>query len=78
MPPEFTLVEESKKIVVVLNPPIFNEDGKEKEKKILYDHWLLQMCNKMTANEKMMPMKIFKKAYVQSWMSNNVLTQLEL
>ena len=37
-----------------------------KEKKISYDHWLLQMRNKMTANEKMMPTEILKKAYVQS------------
>lgn len=31
---EFTLVEESKKIVVVPDPPIFNENGKE----VLYNH----------------------------------------
>ena len=29
-------IGESKKIVIVLDPPIFNEDGKEK--KVLYDH----------------------------------------
>ena len=57
---------------------MFNGDGKEKEKEVLYDHWLLQMRNKMIANEKMMPTKIFKKAYMQSQMSSNVLTQLKL
>ena len=74
-PPESTLIRESKKIVVVPDPPIFNGDGKEK--KVLYDHWLLQMHNKMTANEKIMPTEIFKKAYVQSRVSGNALTQLE-
>lgn len=70
-----TLVGESKKIVVIPDPPIFNRD--EKEKEVLYDHWLLQMRNKMTANEKIMPMEIFKKAYVQNQVSGNALTQLE-
>ena len=35
------------------------------------------MRNKMITNEKMIPTKIFKKAYVQSWVSSNILTQLE-
>ena len=35
------------------------------------------MRNKMTANEKMMPTKILKKAYVQNRVSGNTLTQLE-
>ena len=77
MLPEFTAVRESKKIIVISNPPIFNKDGKEKEKEVLYDHWLLQMRNKMTANEKMMSVDIFKKVYVQSQVSSNTLTQLE-
>ena len=59
-PLESTSVGESKKIVVILNPPIFNRDGKE----ILHDHWLLQMRNKMTANEKIIPIEIFKKVYM--------------
>ena len=73
---ESTLVGESKKIVVVPDPPIFN--GNVKEKEVLYDHWLLQMRNKMTANEKMIPTEILKKAYVQNRVSGNALTQLEL
>ena len=69
MPPPATLLEptligESKKIIVVSDPSIFN--GDKKEKKGLYDHWLLQMHNKMTANEKIIPTEILKKAYVQS------------
>ena len=35
------------------------------------------MHNKMTANEKMMPTEIFKKAYMQSQVSSNALMQLE-
>lgn len=76
MLPEFTAFRESKKIVIISDPPIFNKDGKEKEKKVLYNHWLLQMRNKMTANEKMMSIDIFKKVYVQSQVSGNTLTQL--
>lgn len=37
-PLEPTSVRESKKIVVVPDPPIFSEDGKEKEKEVSYDH----------------------------------------
>ena len=74
-PSEPTSVGKSKKIVVISDPSIFN--GNMKEKKVLYDHWLLQMCNKMTANKKMMPTKILKKAYVQSRVSSNALTQLK-
>ena len=71
-PSEPILVGESKKIVVVPDPPIFN--GDRKEKKVLYNYWLLQIRNKMTANEKMMPTKILKWTYVQSWVSSNALT----
>ena len=74
-PSEPTSVGKSKKIVVIPDPPIFNGDVKEKE--VSYDYWLLQMRNKMTANEKMTPTEILKKAYVQSRMSSNALTQLE-
>ena len=56
------LVGQSKKIVVVLDLSVFN--GNRKEKKILYNDWLLQMHNKMIANEKMMPTEILKKAYM--------------
>lgn len=44
----------------------------------MYDHWLLQMRNKMTANKKIMSIEVLKKVYMQSQMSGNVLTQLEL
>ena len=74
-PSEPTSVGKSKKIVVVPDPSIFNGDVKEKE--VSYDHQLLQMRNKMTANEKMMPTEILKKVYVQSRVGSNVLTQLE-
>lgn len=36
-PLESTLIGENKKIVIVPDPPIFNEDGK----KISYNHWIL-------------------------------------
>ena len=72
---EPTLVGESKKIVIIPDPPIFNDNLKENE--ILYDHWLLQIHNKMTANEKIMLIEILKKTYVQSQVSSNALTQLE-
>ena len=61
-PSETTSTGKSKKIVVVPDTSVF--DGKEKE--ISYDHWLLQMRNKMTANEKMMRTELPKKSYVQS------------
>ena len=75
IPLEPMLVRKSKKIVVVPDPLIFNKDKKEKE--VSYDHWLLQMRNKITANEKMISMEILKKAYVQNQVSCNALTQLE-
>ena len=72
-PSETTSTGENKKIVVFPDPPVF--DGKEKE--ILYDHWLLRMRNKMTANKKMMPAELLKKSYMQSRVSGNALAQLE-
>ena len=36
------------------------------------------MRNKMTANKKIMPIEVLKKVYMQSWVSNNILIQLEL
>ncbi|MCJ1264007.1 hypothetical protein MMC22_003878 [Lobaria immixta] len=59
-PSESTSTGEGKKIVVVPDPPIFNGDVKEKETS--YDHRLLQMRNKMTANERMMPTELLKMA----------------
>lgn len=67
---ETTSKEESKKIVVILDPLNFND----KEKDISYDYWLLQMRNKIVTNEKMMLTELLKKLYVQSRVSGDALT----
>lgn len=68
---------ESKKIVIVPDPPVFEGKADGKAKEISYHHWLLQMRNKMTANKRVILTELLKKAYVPSRVSGNALGQLE-
>lgn len=72
-PSKTTSTGESKKIVAILDSFIFNK----KEKNISYNHWLLQMCNKIITNKKIILIKLLKKLYVQSRVSSDALTQFE-